>query len=46
MSITGMTHPDTKKRVDVFALSFYGVGHLPHSARAHRLCSFNYIQLA
>ncbi|MBA0855088.1 hypothetical protein Goshw_009021, partial [Gossypium schwendimanii] len=41
-----LPHPDTKKRVDVFTLSFYGVGHLPQSARAHRLCSFNYIQLA
>ncbi|MBA0798623.1 hypothetical protein Gohar_009197 [Gossypium harknessii] len=25
MSITGITHPDTKKRVDVFALSIYGL---------------------
>ncbi|MBA0823173.1 hypothetical protein Goarm_019921 [Gossypium armourianum] len=25
MSITGMTHPDTKKKVDVFALSIYGL---------------------
>ncbi|MBA0797721.1 hypothetical protein Gohar_008390 [Gossypium harknessii] len=41
-----LAHPDTKKRVDVFALNFYGVGHLPYSARAHRLCSFNYIQPA
>ncbi|MBA0849642.1 hypothetical protein Goshw_018573, partial [Gossypium schwendimanii] len=25
MNITGMTHPDTKKKVDVFALSIYGL---------------------
>ncbi|MFQ6671342.1 hypothetical protein Gotur_035920, partial [Gossypium turneri] len=25
MNITGMTHPDAKKRVDVFALSIYGL---------------------
>ncbi|MFQ6643710.1 hypothetical protein Gotur_017271 [Gossypium turneri] len=25
MNITRMTHPDTKKRVDVFALSMYGL---------------------
>ncbi|MBA0729744.1 hypothetical protein Golax_020540, partial [Gossypium laxum] len=25
MNITGMTHPDTKKKVDVFALSVYGL---------------------
>ncbi|MBA0620592.1 hypothetical protein Godav_006294 [Gossypium davidsonii] len=25
MSITGMTHLNTKKRVDVFALSIYGL---------------------
>ncbi|MBA0805224.1 hypothetical protein Gohar_004757 [Gossypium harknessii] len=25
MSITGMTHPDMKKRVDVFTLSIYGL---------------------
>ncbi|MBA0873981.1 hypothetical protein Goshw_009965, partial [Gossypium schwendimanii] len=25
MNITGMTHPDTKKRVYVFALSIYGL---------------------
>ncbi|MBA0729010.1 hypothetical protein Golax_025889 [Gossypium laxum] len=25
MNITGMTHPDTKKKFDVFALSVYGL---------------------
>ncbi|MBA0710833.1 hypothetical protein Golax_010093 [Gossypium laxum] len=25
MNITGMTHPNTKKKVDVFALSIYGI---------------------
>ncbi|MBA0721334.1 hypothetical protein Golax_008891, partial [Gossypium laxum] len=25
MSITGMTYPDTKKRVNIFALSIYGL---------------------
>ncbi|MFQ6654978.1 hypothetical protein Gotur_025727 [Gossypium turneri] len=25
MSITGMTHPNTKKKVNVFALSIYGL---------------------
>ncbi|MBA0767035.1 hypothetical protein Gotri_016006, partial [Gossypium trilobum] len=25
MNITGMTHPDTRKKVDVFALSIYGL---------------------
>ncbi|MFQ6658358.1 hypothetical protein Gotur_027659 [Gossypium turneri] len=25
MNITGMTHPDTKKRVDIFTLSIYGL---------------------
>ncbi|MBA0879849.1 hypothetical protein Goshw_006977, partial [Gossypium schwendimanii] len=25
MNITGMTYPDTKKKVDVFALSIYGL---------------------
>ncbi|MBA0797962.1 hypothetical protein Gohar_008606 [Gossypium harknessii] len=25
MNITGMTHPDTKKKVDIFALSIYGL---------------------
>ncbi|MFQ6652031.1 hypothetical protein Gotur_024089 [Gossypium turneri] len=25
MSITGMTHPDTKKKIDVFVLSIYGL---------------------
>ncbi|MBA0649956.1 hypothetical protein Goklo_017454 [Gossypium klotzschianum] len=29
MNITGMTHPDTKKKVDVFALSVYGLVVLP-----------------
>ncbi|MBA0855465.1 hypothetical protein Goshw_014295 [Gossypium schwendimanii] len=25
MNITGMTHPDTKKKVDIFALSVYSL---------------------
>ncbi|MBA0794834.1 hypothetical protein Gohar_019125 [Gossypium harknessii] len=31
MSITGITHPDTKKRVDVFALSIYGLVIFPEA---------------
>ncbi|MFQ6641752.1 hypothetical protein Gotur_016764 [Gossypium turneri] len=33
MSITGMTHPDMKKRVDIFTLSIYGLVIFPKALR-------------
>ncbi|MBA0702108.1 hypothetical protein Goari_022426 [Gossypium aridum] len=33
MNITGMRHPDTKKKVDVFALSIYGLVVFPKALR-------------
>ncbi|MFQ6668044.1 hypothetical protein Gotur_033855 [Gossypium turneri] len=33
MNITGMTHPDTKKRIGVFALSIYGLVVFPKALR-------------
>ncbi|MBA0785929.1 hypothetical protein Gotri_006794 [Gossypium trilobum] len=33
MNIIGMTHPDTKNKVDVFALSIYGLVVFPKALR-------------
>ncbi|MBA0672810.1 hypothetical protein Goklo_029765 [Gossypium klotzschianum] len=33
MNITGITHPDGKKKVDVFALSIYGLVIFPRALR-------------